>query len=868
MDVRTLTRADDDVDEYPDLPSRAYLQAFSFLLRKEESNHIGKNLETHYNWTWDDEIPLWTVSFENGGGTLTNLARLAEEQLKMVPRLPKLVEGLSEPCRLITRILNEAKNPGEVGQHHRLMESSRQQLVRAYEFFKTMSAGLVSIIEKNITFLSPDSAQTIVNSLTTTLYASLNNDNNAMRELIVAKLDDCPEMPARYAPKTISLEWKFMILKKFIMSAQMQLRVVGVTTMCTDLLALHTMHKGNDTSQHLLLIYFADFVKRNKIIEYLVGIASHPEIINESHNILGFLIVTNTYKPYLVSTIWQTVTTSQDSRVVEAILRMLQRCFHLQRYEDLVYLCEKAGLLPIEAFTVQMREFCDDLLKILMDKASHEGVYQIDGPPYEMCVRVLREASRTTTENPAGYPDIQNFASMRLRDLASRGPTDEIREHIYVECILDVSSKSPTAAGSICVINGFLRQRMKPDLRKLTTEHSLTSLVIQELESTVAEDRLTLNQSVRNSPVSLARRELILSIIVHEPETLTLELSTKLWDLLVGCESRNANDRNTCWIILNTAMRESPKGNSFIATCFKTLLPALPPECFTSGALDFTNLAVAAWLEEVHHDFALEDSKFESHALDQLWRMVLIAPPSTIEGQAIQSLVEFYVNSPLILSLPRSKAYSVHLALVDRCLGQLASAAAKLQSFDKQNAASGEDTAMAVVASDTEFQEQELIFARSLAVLRDFLKSYESKPHFATPKPRTRPPAVSTAVMGEPITVKYQSFDGEKHTDVMTLTLGTRNTTASLVTSLQKATGFENFKLYYGGKGFDPDDIEVSKSLEDLNLSGLVLVQKRNEDEIPGLTPGLKTTLERGITERMDELWGYLSMQDNVAQEV
>ena len=872
MDVKTLSGQTKKIgdDEYPDLPSRGYLLAFSYLLRKEELGHIGKNLETHYNWAWDEEIPIWLANFQNGGGSLPNLAKLAEEQVKLVPQFPKLVDSLSEPCRLITRLLSEATNPvGEGVQHLRQpADPSRQQLTRAYEFFKIMSAGLVSIIEEHVASLSPDSAQTIVNSLTSILYTSLLYENSATRELIAAKRDKHPEIPARYAPKAISFEWKFTILRMLVTSTQMQLRVVGVTTMCTDLLALHNAHKGNDVSQNSLLLFLAEFVIRNKIMEYLVGIASHPEIINESYNILGFLIVTNTYDPTLVSTIWQTVTTSQDPRVVEAILRMLQRCFHLQRYDDLVYLCKIAGSFPIDSFSVAMRDFCDELLRVLTEKAALEGVQQIDAPPYLMCTWLLRESSRAGPEPPAGYLDIQNFAAARLRDLAGRGPSDHIRDEIYLECVLDVSSNSATAPGSICVINGLLRDKMEIDLRKLTTEHCLTSLVIQELGCTVAEDRLTFNQSVRNSPVSVARRDLLLTIILKEPGTLTTELGTKLWNLLVGRESRSVIDRNTSWQILNNAVKKSSVNNEFIAACFKTHLPALPPDCLTLGALEFARAALSAWLEEIREDFVHEDLEFESLALDQLWRMILIAPPNSIDGQAINTLVEVYVDSGLILSLPRAKARSIHLALVDRCLGQLASAAAKLKSFDLQSNPSGGDTNMDEVALEAEFQEQEVIFARSLAVLREFLRAYQSKPQFAAPKSRATISGPSNTVEGEPITVKYQSFDGGKHTGVMTLTLGKLNTAASLVLSLQKATGFKNFRLYYGGKGFDPDEIEVSKSLEDLNLNGLVLVQKRNEEDVPGLISGTRTSLELEITQHMDELWGYLGMHDKVAQEV
>ena len=117
------------------------------------------------------------------------------------------------------------------------------------------------------------------------------------------------------------------------------------------------------------------------------------------------------------------------------------------------------------------------------------------------------------------------------------------------------------------------------------------------------------------------------------------------------------------------------------------------------------------------------------------------------------------------------------------------------------------------------------------------------------------------------MTLKYQSFDGGKHTEVKSLTLGRLNNAATLFASLEKATGFTNYKVYCGGKVFDPEEIEISKSLDDLNLNGLVLVHRR-EDAEGGLSQGNKTSLELEITMHFDDLWGYLAMHEKVAQEV
>jgi ubiquitin carboxyl-terminal hydrolase 34 len=867
MDVRTLDYySRENNDQEPDLGSRVYLCAFSFLLRKEEHSHIGRNLETHYSWNWDDDAALMSDSFQTEGGTILALTKLVRGQLNFLSRNPKVVDTFTDPCRIASKLFIDAAANIEDGdqQHPQINQAARQKISQGYDFYILMSAGLETIIDKHVTFLNQDAAAAHLYNLPIFLKVAISQEIPAVRELLETKRRQHTMLLRKQFPTVISKEWKFTILKKLITSAQMQLRVVGVTTMCSDLLELYQRNKGSDPTTSPILLYFADFVLDNQLVDYIVGIGSHPEIINESNNILGFLIVTKTYKSAQTDKIWQTVMTSQDPRVVEAILRMVMRCHNLYDYRSLLYLCKKVCDVPIESFTIPMREFSQNLFKDLVGKAISDQVHYLGAPPYDLCVRLIRESSIISLECPTGYPEIQAFAASRLRELLQHGPGPEARTAIYLSCLEDISSRTPTAPGSICVINALLRQN-NADLRRLCNEHGLTQLVIEELESAVAADR---HSTARNSPAGNARRELLMSLIIHEPATINPDLGKRLWNVLVGSGSKSIIERNSSWLILNSATKKSSTKNVFIASCYRDYLPKLPPHCFTNGALDFAREAIFAWLDEIRPDFVAEDRAFESPALEQLWRMILTAPPNTIDAAAISILVEVYVDHSLILTMPRAKARSIHLALVDRCLDQLKTAASKLKTFS-DGASSGSDEGMVIVASEDQFQEQEKIFARSLAVLREFLRAYQSKPQFATPKARSLTTITATDVAGEPLTVKYQSFDGNTHTEVKSLTLGKLNTAAALFASLQKATGFKNYKVYCGGKEFDPDEIEVCRSLDDLNLNGLVLIQRREDsDGIPIHLNGTKPTLENEIMKHFDDLWGYLSMHEKVAQEV
>jgi ubiquitin carboxyl-terminal hydrolase 34 len=202
-------------------------------------------------------------------------------------------------------------------------------------------------------------------------------------------------------------------------------------------------------------------------------------------------------------------------------------------------------------------------------------------------------------------------------------------------------------------------------------------------------------------------------------------------------------------------------------------------------------------------------------------------------------------------------------------LNQLRDAAKKLTSFN-DGTTSGDDESMVIVATDTQVLEQERMFIRSLAVLRQFLQAHQSKAHFATADLRPLMPPSPTMVVGESAELKFQSFDGDKQTEVQPLNIGRQNTAASLLASLREATGFENYRIYYKGKVFIPDETKICKSLEDLSIhDGLILVKREEEGAPPSsrMRPGA-SPLEIAILSHFEELWGYLSLEEKFAQEV
>ena len=159
---------------------------------------------------------------------------------------------------------------------------------------------------------------------------------------------------------------------------------------------------------------------------------------------------------------------------------------------------------------------------------------------------------------------------------------------------------------------------------------------------------------------------------------------------------------------------------------------------------------------------------------------------------------------------------------VNRCLTQLSEAAKQLQADAGTEPMAISDAVMSI-------SKDELCFTRSLIILREFLRSYQSKPQFVSQK--QKPVAGSTEIQGAPKIFKYQVVDSKSHGERQTLEIGDDNTIGDLYAMIAKAVGFSHFKLYHWGT-----EVGVDKTIPDAPLSsvkvgnGLLLVHKQEQD--------------------------------------
>ncbi|KAI0455620.1 hypothetical protein F5B21DRAFT_503179 [Xylaria acuta] len=869
LDIRNLSQGTTTEESFAALMSPHYLRVLSALPHPEDPYFIN-GVECNPN-----PLDPFEVFQSSHGASLAAVVSFIEHHTTALPKFPRIImENLVSCCFIVQSIARESqqKRLYPAGVPQIILGRSRKNLALAYRCFTLISCGIETVMEKSINNLSQENAGSIIFYLSEILKHSLQGDHPEAVQRVEQYTQEHPHVIPLYVCEAMALEWRFEIYCKLIRSRQMQLRVSAATSMSDDLVAQwkryqDRQHEPHEATRPYLeyLQYLSDYITRTGIVDYILGPTCHPEITIISGNIIGFLGVTKTYTIAQTNLLWQTLTSTQDPRIAEALVKMMLKVTVLLQPTDLVFLVEKFQHVPVDSFTPIMRDLFDNITEHLIKPT------MLQLPPtasYEVCVRLLRESSVFTAQGSIAYPDIYQFAQSKLKRLLTVGSSEEGRRNIALSCLNDVASRSETSSGSLQVLT--ILAASQTALQALIEEHNFIQLLVDDLEATVQSAKSMGVSKVYANPFCHARRKFVSNIIMQFGSAINASLGQRLWDYLVGEKAVSQDDRKLAWEDLYAALKRRRADNQFLIDCERLFLPNLPPSCYCYGSFVFVREVVVPVANDINGIILDDDESLKSSGLELLWQIILAAPDRAIADGAISTLVnQIYVDSPVILSYPLQRARKVHFSLVHRCLSQLKIASQKLKAFN-DGTTSNDEEPMVIVATDDQQFEQELRFARTLQVLTTLSSTLRTKSVFAAPDLRSLMLSSPNAVNGDIAQLKYQSFDGNEHTEMKPLRIGLKNSAASLLASLREATGFDNYRLYYRGTTLAPSDADICKSLEELNIkSGLILVKRELELASsplrikPGASP-----LEIEILSHFNDLWEYLSMEENLAREI
>lgn len=876
IDCQTLEKTTSDDQAKPELISVGYLEWLHLTLSMGKSA-MWRNLQAIYDY---DAAPTISTMLEevcrpSFDGTIL-LLRLMHSMLHRARNVPYITDKIAIIFDTLYRVADHYHLVRrEVLDADSTVPLSRQDLLaKLYAFFQAGSNMLQTSITKQMAALSHELCETIVCHLSI-LLRKITTASEDMTTRVLK--EDCgldQTFNAATAPVIAEEAWKFHVFRKCFLEGRMEIRIQGVESMQSELVRIH--HKfiqGNSLIRpHPVVPFLCDFIVANKLIDYLLGVESHPRLIRLTGNIVGFLVVSGRYTEAESDRIWETVTKSQDPGVVGAILQMLPCFFNISNFPQLLYLVTKLNDIPMGAWDNRMTFYATELFHHIMAKwKESRQSFGMDKQPYQCCIRIIREASACESLAFSKRRNISIFASQTLETLLEVGPSDNDRLQIYEDCVGDIAARTVYATGSICVISILLRHDSEWDIGRLAKEFGLADLVIAEFEQTINRMALSLHEPRFFDEPLNARLDLLQRIIMYSPDYIDTEKGWSLWDVMVGPKAPNHIARESALVMLVNATMSLRKRNSFIDACISEYLPKLPPRFFTNNILYFVTqvFQYGNFVEQIDHDTASCYS--DRLGIDMLWRVALVAPSNTVERKAIETLVTTYLDSPKTQGVPKATIQRMHTEVVERCVRQLTATASQLKAFT-DGTSSGEDEPMVVIASDEEVHLHRLTFSRSLLVLKELFQRLRSHPSYSpVPSVRSQEQTDVEEINGNPITIHYQPFSGGSSLAIRTVQVGDLDKIGDLVQRFTTLTGFPRFTVIVGGQKVNLDECNNSTiRATRLHEKGLFLIQSLHGNEsVPSLTPArAMKPLEMEIMGHFPDFYRFLSLDENLAKEV
>jgi len=877
LDCQALEDVAEETNVQTEFASQAYLRCLAFF-SYQHAVPFWTTLHRSHDYDYHTTITAITLRFvEAPGNGFQYLTRLLILALSRSTSPQDLAPRSFYPLQLVNRIMEHYVSLKGIDEPlaKTLLDTMVQLPTKAYQLFQAVDPVYQQLITKQVAALNGDVNRDLVSNLSCLLSSVARADERLQASMSQNYPTITDALYGPHGSMVALLTWKLLVFRKCLMEGRMELRVQGVDSMQQELVSVYKTYMNRELGQYenALAQHVAELLLANRFVEYLVGVESHPKLINQCANIVGFLIITRRYRATETDAIWRTVTLSQDSRTVDAILTMLNGFINLADYDTLLYLTSKLSELPLLSYDQSMLDYGVHLLLALQQHWKTLGSdSKLDLPPYHLCIRLIREAATDHSLVAERKRALNVFGTQQLRLILHLGPNEADRNTIYENCVRDIRSRSQFSTGSISAIHALLGQNAREEIIRLANDFDLTRLVVGELSYQSAKERFSNTNPDAIDELLIPRLGLLEAIIIYAPDSLDIENGKRLWDSILSRPSLHEVVRDRALIMLVQAIRTCSTRNSFIDKCITIYLPELDPALFaTRHSLSFVEQIIyyESRLARLTRDD--EEQYVAPSGTTLLWRFASVVPSGTVELEAIHRLVALYLDSPKAKDSPRAAMEASYVEVVDRCISQLSLAATALKGFT-DGTSSGEDEPMIVVASEEEIQAHKLSFSRSLLILKEFVHGARSRPMYSPPQETiAQLPLETQALSGLPLRLKYQAFSGGLNSGINSIEAGDLESISDLSQRLVERTGFWKFTVIAGGERLDLQK-EPGRTLRDIKIDqkGLLIVRKVDDDSAaPDITPVSKPMpLQGEIMKHFAKLHPLLGVEDALANKV
>lgn len=827
VDVENLTSwTDDNAAKLHVLSSRC-LRALVLILNVSHPSGIRSQLvRVHQNpcLPMSKTFLRLEAGAENG---LKVMASLARELLAHIHVLPSLQTPFQGAIRVVYQLAATIQQDSSGSDTVEKSESLRTLAHGILRVFHEIEEELLVFIDGHILSLpTGDARREVLMTPACLLEQCADLDEFLAAELFQKVVFDPIQCSKDDVPELLANVWRMKLLKKCFMKSKMEMRVTAVTIMSGSLVELWTSHNSRADE---VMQYLADVLLREEIANYIVGVDSHPNLISRSSNIIGFFIVNGRYGQAQTDLIWKTVANSPDPRVVSATLEMIRGMMSLMARADLLYLCRKLSQLSIDAFNHGMLVFWSDLFSHIFNPRHNQPDWiDLDDRMnvFDLCTHMMRITFPSKSQ-AANIATIHSEAGVQLR-LATQAARFIDREAIYGKLLEEINGHTEQAGANAEII--FCMIRHSP-----TSSQDLDAVINLGLLRATIEDYACfvsrwskVEKTTSPNTTMLAelgpRLDLISWLLSRRPQAAPTDLLTTLWDVAVGSAAIDDTARDKAWCKLADLARPQQARHAFLDLCLSKFIPEMGPDLYTSQSYCFIELAIRYHMGVEGGPTENEDGTIYIPGVELLWHVMLTVPPGSIEDLVVKLLAGAHQESTLSRLSP-SSITKTHVAIVERCIKELTREWEQARTTVPAPETSSDNMDIDQQADKSPAESR---FSRITCFLGMLLQNIRRSAKYILPTTKSgKEPGLSSDILiGTPLTVRFQAFNGHQGI-IESLTVGNMETRRQLYNRLRDATGFVNFQTILGGQKIDLLELP-NQTLDDWNRAemGAFLVKE------------------------------------------
>ncbi|KAI9665205.1 MAG: hypothetical protein M1831_002215 [Alyxoria varia] len=760
-------------------------------------------------------------------------------------------------------------------EHHEFVDmtfnDSTTVAEKSVEAIRVMQNVLIRSIEKQTSTLSVEVHRWVISYMGTLARGAATMSHHAAVELVESSSGSQQVEFAAQNPDLVRILVVEGLLLKCLYKGRMELRVLGITLLAEELVVFYNARQGRGPTDDPWMPYMAEVIAQDQIIEYIVSANSHPQLISKSQDIVGFLFVTKHWPKRISDAVWHTVSSGQDSRIIEAVVNLLTTCFRMRYVKPDTFLpaCEEVAELPLRAFS-------SPALFSLIDQM----IFNIGEPDLmparitlrSLLVRLLRSVHSSPTTKEVNVEFVRHSAMRQLKQLQEATEDDEERRSGLVELVRDLDGDSSAGTPIVDFLRAYVTNRRILDDRSFVLEElGLPSIVARNLGS--FSESAGSQSALQTILTGLqARLHLLMEMFDLSAEThLDLDLERLVWDNLVGNNVLDKSCQDMGWHLLADFIGRVARPHGFVERCVQDHLAGLALESLSEGFIGFSKNAFS--YTRRFHGKITDEEGFSDRLSDLFWKTILKCPHDNIVQHVTQMLCALHLDlNPNRTEFAESLSES-HVKVVERCIDQLRASATKLQQSHADGiAANATASPHNTTASGQSLVSEEACFSRGLNFLLVFLSEVRIRPVFRvleqnkTPSPQL---ANMSGTSGDSIVLKYQSFQGNgNQSKIHEFEIGSLANYGDLYTQLCRLTGFSDLSVYVGGQKLDFIQ-NSSSTVANLVGKGHLLVKSLSENTArrPNSSRALSRA-EEAILAHLDEIYNFLDLESALSRKV